>query len=193
MLLREAAAGSFRAKIHRCQSVCRYIVAGLSANITLHSMLADPLLREAFLIRDGGGWRPPRVNETCCRRPKLAELLRAGERIWVKRRPADTGRTCGPLRIQRRLPSLPQVGRRCCSQAGARRCPDVGHSCSPTATSGYCLICNHAFLMPNMRPQLSCLTLRLFCRQRPSTAQTSCTPATWDESWPRTFRRRVAW
>lgn len=27
-------------------------------------------------------WRAPRVNETCCKRPKLAELLTAGEAHW---------------------------------------------------------------------------------------------------------------
>lgn len=56
----------------------RYIVAGLSANVTLQSMRVDPQLREVFLVRDGRQWRPPRVNETCCRRPRLAALLRAG-------------------------------------------------------------------------------------------------------------------
>ena len=53
-------------------------MASLSANVTLTGMRADPLLREAFLVPDGGRWRPPRVNETCCRRPQLAALLRSG-------------------------------------------------------------------------------------------------------------------
>jgi hypothetical protein len=53
-------------------------VASLSANVTLTGMRADPLLREAFLVPDSGKWRPPRVNETCCRRPQLAALLRSG-------------------------------------------------------------------------------------------------------------------
>lgn len=56
----------------------RYIVAGLSSNVSLQAMRADPQLREAFLVRDGRQWRPPCVNETCCRRPQLAALLRAG-------------------------------------------------------------------------------------------------------------------
>lgn len=54
-----------------------YIVAGLSSNVSLEAMRADPQLREAFLVRDGRLWRPPHVNETCCRRPQLAALLRA--------------------------------------------------------------------------------------------------------------------
>ena len=53
-------------------------MASLSANVTLTGMRADPLLREAFLVPDSGHWRPPRVNETCCRRPQLAALLRSG-------------------------------------------------------------------------------------------------------------------
>lgn len=28
-----------------------------------------------FLKPDGGGWRAPRVNESCCARPQLARLL----------------------------------------------------------------------------------------------------------------------
>ncbi len=40
-------------------------------------LLEVPGLRDAFFVRDGGAWRAPRVNETCCRRPALAALLRA--------------------------------------------------------------------------------------------------------------------
>lgn len=34
-------------------------------------------MRETFYIKDGEGWRPPEVNETCCARPALADLLEA--------------------------------------------------------------------------------------------------------------------
>ena len=39
------------------------------------------MLREIFLVREGGVWRPPVVNETCCRRPALADFLEDGENI----------------------------------------------------------------------------------------------------------------
>lgn len=29
-----------------------------------------------FLVEEGGKWRPPKVNEKCCKRPELAKLLR---------------------------------------------------------------------------------------------------------------------
>lgn len=38
-----------------------------------------PALRDTFLVQEGGKWRVPRINETCCRRPQLAQLLRDGE------------------------------------------------------------------------------------------------------------------
>lgn len=38
-------------------------------------MREDAQLRQVLLVKDGGGWRPPRVNETCCVRPRLASLL----------------------------------------------------------------------------------------------------------------------
>ena len=40
-----------------------------------------PLLRDTFLVLDAKGWRIPRVNETCCVRPSLAELLQDGARV----------------------------------------------------------------------------------------------------------------
>ena len=36
-----------------------------------------PEMRSTFFIEEGGAWRPPRVNETCCARPALAALLDA--------------------------------------------------------------------------------------------------------------------
>lgn len=53
----------------------------------LHPYLADEIedgewlrpyqpLYETFMVREGPGWRPPRINETCCRRPQLAATLR---------------------------------------------------------------------------------------------------------------------
>lgn len=51
-----------------------YLISALTmANFTDH-----PQLRDTFLIQDRhkGLWRAPEVNETCCRRPQLAELLR---------------------------------------------------------------------------------------------------------------------
>lgn len=35
-----------------------------------------PILYETFMIEEGGTWRPPAVNETCCARPQLAATLR---------------------------------------------------------------------------------------------------------------------
>ena len=32
-------------------------------------------LRDTFYINTRGTWRAPRVNETCCRRPKLGAFL----------------------------------------------------------------------------------------------------------------------
>lgn len=32
---------------------------------------------QAFLVKDKGGWRVPRIGERCCRRPALAATLRA--------------------------------------------------------------------------------------------------------------------
>ena len=57
-----------------------YLVAALSAPRALGRLRADPALADAFLVRDGaspGGFRPPRVNETCCARPALARTLDA--------------------------------------------------------------------------------------------------------------------
>ncbi|KAL4550318.1 hypothetical protein Ndes2526B_g08473 [Nannochloris sp. 'desiccata'] len=51
-----------------------YLVSALEmANFT-----AQPGLRDIFLIKDvhKNAWRAPQVNETCCRRPQLAQLLR---------------------------------------------------------------------------------------------------------------------
>eukprot|EP00887_Chlorella_sp_A99_P000435 scaffold17.g435.t1 len=39
-------------------------------------LAAWPLLADTFLFREGRRWRAPHVNETCCRRPQLAQLLR---------------------------------------------------------------------------------------------------------------------
>ncbi|KAK9813827.1 hypothetical protein WJX73_000384 [Symbiochloris irregularis] len=38
-------------------------------------LLNNPTMLEAFFIREGNSWRAPRINETCCARPKLAGLL----------------------------------------------------------------------------------------------------------------------
>ena len=43
-------------------------------------MVQEPALRDVFLVKDGGQWRAPKVNETCCRRPALADLLQKGAR-----------------------------------------------------------------------------------------------------------------
>jgi len=51
-----------------------YLVSALEmANFTAH-----PELRDVFLIKDvhKNSWRAPKLNETCCRRPQLAQLLR---------------------------------------------------------------------------------------------------------------------
>jgi hypothetical protein len=58
-----------------CLQGCPFFFFPLQAVI-----LAHPTLRDTFLVADGaGGWRVPRVNETCCKRPALAQLLRDGE------------------------------------------------------------------------------------------------------------------
>ncbi|KAL6776630.1 GGT1 [Auxenochlorella protothecoides x Auxenochlorella symbiontica] len=52
-----------------------YLVAALG-NVNQSAVLgAFPAFRDAFFVREGGGWRAPRVNETCCARPALARLL----------------------------------------------------------------------------------------------------------------------
>ncbi len=46
-----------------------YLVAALG-NVNQSAVLgAFPAFRDAFFVREGGGWRAPRVNETCCARP----------------------------------------------------------------------------------------------------------------------------
>ncbi|EFN58126.1 hypothetical protein CHLNCDRAFT_141865 [Chlorella variabilis] len=54
-----------------------YLVASLSGENQTAALLQWPAIRDTFLKKDGGKWRAPRVNETCCKRPKLAELLTA--------------------------------------------------------------------------------------------------------------------
>jgi len=54
-----------------------YLVSALeAANFTSY-----PELQSTFLVPDmhaNGGWRAPKVNETCCRRPQLAKLFQDG-------------------------------------------------------------------------------------------------------------------
>ena len=57
-----------------------YLVAAVSAPRALARLKASPALAAAFLVKDAaapGGYRPPRVNETCCARPALAATLDA--------------------------------------------------------------------------------------------------------------------
>jgi len=57
-----------------------YFVAAVSSPRSLARLRADPHLAAAFLVRDPGaegGFRPPRINETCCARPALADTLEA--------------------------------------------------------------------------------------------------------------------
>ena len=57
-----------------------YMVAAVSAPRALARLKASPALAAAFLVKDAaapGGYRPPRVNETCCARPALAATLDA--------------------------------------------------------------------------------------------------------------------
>lgn len=54
-------------------------MASLSGEQQAARLLEWPAIRDTFFIRQGGKWRAPRVNETCCRRPQLAALLRDGE------------------------------------------------------------------------------------------------------------------
>lgn len=55
-----------------------YLVSAIESNREV--LLQDPLLRETFFVRGAAGgnevWEPPRVNETCCKRPALANVLR---------------------------------------------------------------------------------------------------------------------
>ena len=46
-------------------------------------MVQEPALRDVFLVKDGGQWRAPKVNETCCRRPALADLLQKGAMFCI--------------------------------------------------------------------------------------------------------------
>ncbi|KDD74433.1 gamma-glutamyltranspeptidase [Helicosporidium sp. ATCC 50920] len=61
-----------------------FLVASISnINTTLLSTYTE--LRDAFFIRDKAAWRPPAVNETCCARPALAQVLEQGARVGVLR------------------------------------------------------------------------------------------------------------
>lgn len=55
-----------------------YLVSAIDGN--REALLQVPELRETFFVRGATAgdeeWRPPRVNETCCRRPALASVLR---------------------------------------------------------------------------------------------------------------------
>ncbi|PSC72418.1 ribonuclease III [Micractinium conductrix] len=55
-----------------------YLVAGLSGEEQVAHLLKWPAILYTFLIKQGGKWRAPAVNETCCKRPKLAALLKDG-------------------------------------------------------------------------------------------------------------------
>lgn len=58
-----------------------YFVYVITGNFTLNRLKSDPLMAEAFLIRDprDGSYRAPRVGELCCQRPALADTLEGGE------------------------------------------------------------------------------------------------------------------
>lgn len=43
-----------------------------------NGLTAIPGMRDAFYLQSPGGWRPPKINETCCVRPALAALLADG-------------------------------------------------------------------------------------------------------------------
>lgn len=51
------------------------LTLGLAVYVRVCRLKAFPSLYETFMIRDGATWRPPAVNETCCRRPRLAATL----------------------------------------------------------------------------------------------------------------------
>ena len=55
-----------------------YLVSAIQSNS--EALLQVPELRETFFVRGATGgakeWVPPRVNETCCKRPALADVLR---------------------------------------------------------------------------------------------------------------------
>lgn len=54
-----------------------YLVASLSGAEQQRALQNFTAVRDTFLIKHGGTWRAPRVNETCCKRPQLAALLQA--------------------------------------------------------------------------------------------------------------------
>lgn len=51
----------------------------------MRRLVQRPGFRDAFYKSDGkGGWRVPSVNESCCVRSKLADLLDAiGAQVWL--------------------------------------------------------------------------------------------------------------
>ena len=63
-------------------SILKHLTKTLSGVSRVHLQICRirelPAMREVYLIREQGMWRPPRVNETCCRRPALADFLQAG-------------------------------------------------------------------------------------------------------------------
>ena len=57
-------------------SLCDVLaVLGVSKQGVSCRLKPYPALYETFMIEEGGTWRPPAVNETCCVRPQLAATL----------------------------------------------------------------------------------------------------------------------
>lgn len=87
-----------------------------------------PLLRDTFLILETKGWRPPKINETCCARPSLAALLRDGGCRGRYGRGAHGGWMTGGAHSRACCGLLwPGTGR--CLRCGQLSCwPDVVHA-----------------------------------------------------------------
>ena len=102
----------------RCTHTSRLApaVASLSGKAQSAALLKWPAIRDTFYLRQGAQWRAPRVNETCCRRPQLAALLRDGARLLC---------AGGGMALQRRQEhpgAAPSSRRRCCTCAPAAAC-----------------------------------------------------------------------
>lgn len=71
-----------------------YLVSAVTGTLTSKTLAkASPELQSTFLVRDKGGWRPPKINETCCARPKLAAFLRDGMLELLAKNVSDTSST----------------------------------------------------------------------------------------------------
>ena len=110
-----------------------------------------PAILEAFYIKQGSAWRAPRVNETCCARPRLADFLElvaaegpgpviqhhAAVRLWLAAAPCQlntvTQKEPFPSGYENRLLCIAEAGQ----SPGAGSCRKA-RTCHPASR---CCVC----------------------------------------------------